>query len=100
MDAMDAGAPPVAPPTPTHVFLIGAVGATVFVVCAACIVRCFNRCGEAQRRAMRDDEHELVAPWQARVRGLAYQTIRGAPRRGSYARVPVTDRGLFVGLPA
>lgn len=72
--------------TPAAIFWIGSGGGLLFVLCACWMVRCFRRCGEAQRRALRDHEYELVGGGRVR------------PRR--YSRLPVTDAGIFVGLPA
>ncbi len=93
------------------VFTVGVLGSLVFLVwCALCIVRCFDRCGDEQRRALRDDDDErLVGPWAIRMQQMRQLTLspaRGAGVAGScraaYARLPMTDRtssSIFVGLP-
>jgi len=95
------------PVTPAAVFWIGSGGGLVFVLCAVCMGRCFRRCGEAQRRALRDGEYELVRPWQQRFRdSVAHHGARfGAggrvgPSRAAYSRLPVTDTSIFLGIPA
>ena len=96
------------------VLTVGVLGSLVFLVCALCIVRCFDRCGDEQRRALRDDDDErLVGPWAIRMqqmqqmRQLTLSPARGAgvaaSCRAAYARLPMTDRtssSIFVGLPS
>ena len=95
------------------VLTVGVLGSLVFLVCALCalcIVRCFDRCGDEQRRALRDNDERLVGPWAMRMQQMRQLTLspaRGAgvagSRRAAYARLPLTDRtssSIFVGLPS
>ena len=61
------------------------------------VMRCFRRCGESQRHALRDDDEHGHPRWATRMRLLS--TGGGRVGRGQYARVPLQP-STFVGLPA
>ena len=75
------------------------VGCCVVSLCTTLVLmRCFRRCREAQRHALRDgDEVGAYPPWAARMRLLSTTSTRIG--RGHYSRVPLQP-STFVGLPA
>jgi len=85
----------------TTVFVAGGVVAAALLLCVACAARCFRRCGETQRQALRDQESESLGSWQARMRSLTSRHNGGRfgfslhQPQPVYSRLPATDSRVF-----
>lgn len=81
----------MATPFWTSAVAVGSGGALLVGCCVWTLRRWCQACAAEQRRALRDGDLELGSSWRP-----------AGGRRGArhYARVPVTDPNVFVGLPA